>query len=722
MAPARDPGGWTAAGIGALAGAVAFALCLLRADGPVLHDALAGDIAQSAAGAAAYARDAWRLPLFAVEGLSGVPGQNIVFSDSAPLFALPWKLFGGGATAPAVFMHLLLAAAFLLQGVAGALAVQRIVGPDGTRGTALAALALGGLILALWPAFLHRHLMQHTGLGHHWVLVMALTPVLMLLAGRRPARPVAEYAALTLAAAWLHPYLLAFAALAGGLFFAGRALGEAPAGARPALIRAAFGLGAILAVALVAMGLGGHWMVPSVSGGAYITAFSLNLAAPFMPAELSIVVPDWAAFPESQFAAYAYIGLGGGLLALGAVIAWARSGRLAVAGAGGALALTFAAAALVTLIALSRDIRLAETTLLAYPLPAWAETLLSTFRAVGRWSWIPGYLLLLAALTAALRLGRAGLGLAGAAALLLAVEMGPLQARVPSPPDPVSADPIFARAIGAAGTVSHHPPFGCRPAGPSIAAYHAFQYLALKTGALTANSVVTGRPNAPCPETAPGGIASAVARGELAFVIDAPATLLPWLTAAGIDCRTRPGYGAVPIGACHRDWSALGEAAPGFAPVPPLAGPLGPDYATGRDAIGALFLGSGFSPAEDWGAWSTGPRSVIELPSGTGGRFAHVAIHAEGYTPEARPETTAKIILEARPAPDAPWQPVATRTARYLRGGGPIVTDFEIAEAAPQAALRLVLIPEAPLSPRAAGEGADDRPLGLAVTRLTVAP
>ena len=507
MAPARDPGGWTAAGIGALAGAAAFALCLLRADGPVLHDALAGDIAQSAAGAAAYARDAWRLPLFAVEGLSGVPGQNIVFSDSAPLFALPWKLFGGGAAAPAVFMHLLLAAAFLLQGVAGALAVQRIVGPDGTRGTALAALALGGLILALWPAFLHRHLMQHTGLGHHWVLVMALTPVLMLLAGRRPAQPVAEYAALTLAAAWLHPYLLAFAALAGGLFFAGRALGEAPAGARPALIRAAFGLGAILAVALVAMGLGGHWMVPSVSGGAYITAFSLNLAAPFMPAELSLLVPDWAAFPESQFAAYAYIGLGGGLLALGAVIAWARSGRLAVAGAGGALALTFAAAALVTLIALSRDIRLAETTLLAYPLPAWAETLLSTFRAVGRWSWIPGYLLLLAALTAALRLGRAGLGLAGAAALLLAVEMGPLQARVPSPPDPVSADPIFARAIGAAGTVSHHPPFGCRPAGPSIAAYHAFQYLALKTGALTANSVVTGRPNAPCPETAPGGIA-----------------------------------------------------------------------------------------------------------------------------------------------------------------------------------------------------------------------
>ncbi|MGF1551162.1 MAG: hypothetical protein ACFBWO_01515 [Paracoccaceae bacterium] len=737
---------------GALAGLVVWGLCLAFAQAPLFHDALPGDIAQSASGAAAFVADAWRWPLLAVEGLSDLPDQNIVFTDSLPLVALFWKLVRPGAFDAALYVNALIALAFVGQGTAGAVAVARLAGHPGAP-VATATACGAGLVLAAWPAFQYRLAVEHVALAHHWVLILALVPVLLAAQGRRPAGGLAALAALAALGVLVHPYMAAMTLGLLGTFWAietvetwpGRGRGTWRGTGRD-LGRAGGRLALALLPTIATVGVAGHW-TGSAAGGGYGTDLAFNLATPLMPGQFSALVPDWLAFPRMQVDGFAYVGLGGLALAAG-VIALARQAPPRQARrARPALWLTLAALGGALAVALSTDVWLGGRRILVYDIASPIEAGLGAFRGLGRFAWIPLYAGLLAALAflarrwtlteaaagrreglaSALRAAPPGVALLAVAALLL-VEMHPLAARVMPRVSAFAADAPFARLIAETGKLAMYPPFGCGQ--PGTDAYHAFQLVAVETGARLTNSVVAGRVAPECPASTRAAVEASLAEGTLAVVAAAPLGTALRLNVEGPRCRER-----LDVVACLDDWSRVGDLAEAFTPVAPLDLAAMDVLRPVRGEPAAAFLDAGFGAPEAWGVWSLASRSVIALPWPVGDRrLAAVEVDLIGYLPAVRPRQTPRIALEVR-APDDPetrppdgarapgpdgWRRVAVAATVLAREGGERAT-LRLAPGAPLAApgpARLVIDRVEPLSPKAAGEGDDPRPLGVGVVEV----
>lgn len=442
------------------------------------------DPAQHVTGWRYYAQDGWHFPLFHTRRLNYPDGVNIAFTDSIPLAAIlfkplvPWLPAGFhyfGIWHAVVYVSQAVAATFLLR----SFGVRHLPG------------LLAAVIFSLaWPALLWR--LAHASLMTHSVILIALG---CYVRGREmhwaPLRAALGIAAISLIGLMIHPYLFAMGYALFLMFLIELGIKQ---GRRMWLASALLLVGSLAATLGVAALLGYIGKSSTTDG---FGAFSMNLLAPFCSGALyqCAILPPGS--PQGEGVNY----LGAGVLLLMVVVLITRRAEAArmlrsypvlVIGMAG-----------LTFYALSNRVFLDTDLLLTYPLPSFANTLVNTFRASGRFFWPVGYGLLFATLALLLRRPAAWtLPVLALALVVQWVDTAPYRngvwhfASLPSQDD---LQPWKAAMDGVAH-INLYPAYGCDDSSEAL--YSFFQRLGAGYGAtLDTGHVARYTPDCPLNKT-----------------------------------------------------------------------------------------------------------------------------------------------------------------------------------------------------------------------------
>jgi len=355
-----------------------------------------------------FFRDApWTFPLGSVPSLLYPVGTTIGFTDSNPIVSILLKPFSAWLPAEVQFIGPWLALCFMCQGYVGA-ALAGLVTKD------KAQQVLAGMMFVASPVLAVR--VGHDTLCAQWILLALLYLGLREYAGaREPGRAGWQTTALVVFAAGTHPYLAAMAFVLALAVFA-RLLADrlwSP-------IRAAAAAGATTALML-----GMFWIIGYLSTGASTASsgfgdYSSDLLTLFNPDVLSHLFLDKVRFPTQgrQWEGIGFLGLGG-VVAIAVAAVHLITTRPQVPRR---VWIMGGACVLLGCYALSSQIRLAGNTILDVSLVyAPFTSVVSAFRASGRFIWPLHYLALLAGIWGAIRIGQRRNASIGAVVLVVVV-------------------------------------------------------------------------------------------------------------------------------------------------------------------------------------------------------------------------------------------------------------------------------------------------------------
>jgi len=342
----------------------------------------------------------WLMPL----GLNPRYGlelsSSIVYSDSIPLLAIPFKALGGLLPRPFQYLGLWTLGCAILQGVFGYLLARRL-------GAGIAAALVVSAFCVAAPVLVARS--NHLALTAHWTLLAAF----YLYFGR--ATRLMPWVALLAVVAAIHPYLYAMvlAVFCADLLRRHR-LQSAPAARL-------FGDGILAVLVSVAV----MWAIgvfvgasPGAGGFGYFKHDLLGLVDAGRFSRLPMDIPSGSGAYEG----FGFLGIGVILLGLAALPA---AGQLKTMAAPGNWPLALAVA-LMFLFALSNALDIAGTTIVTLPLPDSIERLAGIFRSSGRFVWPTVYMLtIIAVLGAVSRYPRYGTAIAAGCLALQLFDMAP---------------------------------------------------------------------------------------------------------------------------------------------------------------------------------------------------------------------------------------------------------------------------------------------------------
>lgn len=326
--------------------------------------------------------------------------SSIVYSDSIPLLALPFKALGGVLPTPFQYFGLWTLICAVLQGVFGYLLARRL-------GGSIAAALVASAFCVAAPALVARS--GHLALTAHWTLLAAF----LLYFGK--ARQLLAWIALLAVVAAIHPYLFIMVLAVFGADLLKRHL------LRTAGIARLLGDG-VLAVSIsvavmwsIGMFVGAR---PRAHGFGYFKHDLLGLIDAGRFSRLPLDIPNGSGAYEG----YGFLGTGIILLALAALPAVGHLRRIS---APGIWPLTLVVIAMF-LFALSNAIDIAGTTVITLPLPDVLTRLAGVLRSSGRFVWPAVYLLIvLIVLAVTWRYRRYGPAIAAACLIVQLFDMAP---------------------------------------------------------------------------------------------------------------------------------------------------------------------------------------------------------------------------------------------------------------------------------------------------------
>jgi hypothetical protein len=475
-----------AAIIGALCGSMYFLawIGLELLDPTNIQWLLHNDWAQHYSAWAMYRTAPWTWPPGRIQTLWYPVGTAIVHTDALPLFAFAFKPFSDLLPATFQYIGFWLFTSCVLQGLFAALLIRRF------RPNTVAILC-GSMLFVLAPIFLGRFF--HDTLTAQWLLLAGLW--LYFRADPPPAlfREAWPWWLLASVAALVHPYLSAMFLAIAFAYWVRRAKVDHERTARQVIVAVTVAV----VLTLIAWWLSGAFIIRFSDGGGHLAygKHSFNLLGFLIPQGFSRIVPNIPLAGPEQWEGQAYLGLGVIILII------LLASQMAIRRAWPRLPWRhwplFA-------VALALLVFAASTTLTFGP---WKLTdvqiqspLLATFRASGRFIWVPYYLILLATIVAVLsRFPRAGVFLLAFAAItgnrefsLMHLHFARLRTGVGwSAPENLLADPRWKTIASGRHHLTMFPPLACdKQAGP----YLPFQLFAAKHG-MTFNSGYLARWN-----------------------------------------------------------------------------------------------------------------------------------------------------------------------------------------------------------------------------------
>jgi hypothetical protein len=298
-------------------------------------------------------------------------GASIVFSDSLPLFAFPFKLIRSSLPTDFQYMGLWILLCFVLQAFFAWKLISKF-----TSDLRIIALATG--LLTLSPAMLWR-LYGHESLIGHWIILAALNIYFSA------QRKWLKWTVLLCLATLVHAYLFVMAA-AIWAFDIIRSVWYERSG-RAAQIGTA--VGTLVCVAFC-MWFAGYFMGGSVAGDGF-GVFRTNLISLINPHDVWSRVRTGSVH-GGDYEGFAYLGLGNIALIVFAVCAAIASPISARVDKRMALPLAILAV-LFFVYALSNHVIVGSRELFQYPLPRFVHRFTDTFRCSGRFIWPVIYML-----------------------------------------------------------------------------------------------------------------------------------------------------------------------------------------------------------------------------------------------------------------------------------------------------------------------------------------
>ena len=521
-------------------GAIAGALFFVRAIGCGLLDPtniawlMRADWATHYGGWAMFREAPWTWPLGTISTLMFPMGTSVVYTDSLPILALPLKLFDPILPRHFQYIGFWLALGFTLQGAFGALLVRRVSGNATT-------ILVGALLLAYSPILLNR--IGHDALDAHWLILAGIWLYFRDAIPLDRWREALPWWLLILCAALVHPYLTMMMLALAAAYAMRRVFVDHARSARDALL----GIAIAVAIVILAWWMSGAFRVSleDGSGGVPYGVFTFNMLSFFDSGGLSWFVPRIPGITQQQWEGSAYLGIGIIVLLaialLDAVVRrrkpqWRKNWPLILI------------AVLLTVYAASTVIMLGPWKLLDWPSTA---PLLSTFRASGRFIWVPYYLIIVAVIWQIVRV----FPRASASLLMLALaaqsaeswyvhlHFAGLRSGLSwgATPEKLLTDADWSDVVRDRHHVTMMPPLSC---GQSAGSYLPFQMLAIDHG-MTFNSGYVARASAVatlayCTQLAQD-IAAEAFSGDDVYVVG-PDLASKLRAAKNADCGDRDGY------------------------------------------------------------------------------------------------------------------------------------------------------------------------------------
>lgn len=341
-----------------------------------------GDLSQHYLGWEFYRQSEWTLPLGVMQNVAYPHGLSIVFMDSIPLFAIPFKLISGILPVHFQYFGIWGLLAFALQSGIAALIVRR------WSNNPLVVLP-GAALLTISPVMLER-MFNHTALAGHWIILLA---ILVLVYSRRLSvnKMILFWSLILPTAVMIHPYLLFMisAIFASSLIINYNGLRQLTVSA--------------IIPFTVTMGvfwLLGGFTIKSIDADG-LGRFSYDLITPINALGWSRLMPD-VSIPIASGESSSYFGAGvlvlvtiGVMIVLSSLLKRRSVNRRAF--------VAFVPFILLFIAALSPQVHLVGHVLVEYHIPSLVEKVWSIFRASARLAWPLYYMVSVAAIYVIIR-------------------------------------------------------------------------------------------------------------------------------------------------------------------------------------------------------------------------------------------------------------------------------------------------------------------------------
>lgn len=298
--------------------------------------------------------------------------NSIVYTDSIPIFAIFFKLIS--AILPETFQYtgIWILSCFVLQGVTSFLLVKKLTNNN------VYSLILSALFISAVP-FLTRT-GGHFALSAQWIIIASY---LLYACDRFKSK---SWIILLFIASWVHAYLLAMALVIYIADLATRKLkGEFPL---KAVIYHVILSGIILYISMYSIGY--FTISNSFSADGYgFYKFNLNsFFNPYYPPYSSIIKPMPAGAGDYEGLNYLGIGV---ILAIALIVAKIKSADVRFKETLKNNKTIVLLVSLCLIYAVSVNVDLGKTTILAFYLPDFLRGITNTFRATGRFGWLAFY-------------------------------------------------------------------------------------------------------------------------------------------------------------------------------------------------------------------------------------------------------------------------------------------------------------------------------------------
>jgi Family of unknown function (DUF6311) len=651
-----------------------------------------------------------QFPLGANRDYGEALGSSIVFTDSTPLFAFLFKPFATWLPQPFQYIGIWLMLCSLLQGIFACKLVSLF-----SRDRLTVLLATAFFVLA--PPFWWRMLQECESLSAHWMILAALYLYFKERSGWRGWLLLLCVATLT------HAYLLAMVLAIWAADMLQRWLKNQVS------LRSVAGRVAMVAVSLAfIMWITGYFMLGGGLGAPFGSYFRMSLLSLIDPLGWwSRIIPN---LPRSggEYEGFNYLGSGMLMLlaVLVAMLLVSKKSRATLHWRAATLLPLLAAAAVLTLQALSHSIGWGEHDLLVYHLPDFLQRLADVFRVSGRMFWPVFYMIYVGIFCAAFKLiGKKWLpALLG---VLLAMQLL----------DSNSAAQNIRSNIGRyrwssplQSTFWKQLPKTYRRIAVVMPSAYSFDYFPFALYAsehgMSINSGYFARWDKNTLLTLQARSTEMVFGGNydphtLYVFYNDPLSRALWeqakASAGAADLVTDlDGFGILAPG-----WMTCGECQSLHFPWLPASHQAAPEYVPGKvidfrnGGNASPYLAGGWGEPETWGIWSKDNLAAIRLrlPAQTIGDLTLI-VNGHSYVPARHTRQTVQVSVNGQAIGELHYTAEANQSVQSLRipaalvakNHGELLVLFTVAE---------------PVSPIQAMESKDVRTLGLGAVSMTIA-
>ena len=355
-----------------------------------------GDLSQHYLGWAAYRASKWHFPLGMVDTLAFPRETSIIFTDSIPLFALPFKVLSPILPHSFQYFGLWGIVSFVLQGTLTARIIKSFTNNK-------IIIVLVSVLFIFTPIMITR-MYIHSALAGQWIIIFGLEPLLVPDKYNNSKRIYLLCALLAFFSSTVHLYYV----LISGIIVMGICIEDILLNKR--IKRAFYMLGLYLFIVVTTVYLLGGVSSGVSAVGDGLGLYSFNINALFNPWGWSCILKDRPLI-NYQYEGFAYLGMGNIFILFLAIIFLIDKDMITIIKRKwGMMVSLVVVAAIACAIAVSPIITINDNVIIEMSPPKVIYKIWSIFRSSGRIVWITVYSIMICSIIVIIkRLGKSSI-------------------------------------------------------------------------------------------------------------------------------------------------------------------------------------------------------------------------------------------------------------------------------------------------------------------------